>query len=135
MGRSYDPVTLKTEMTPRRAKGIRVSADEARIYDRVIGLVSAHSRGRPIFAFPDAPEIYVLAETSYPGRTIYEFLADPPITDATVLEYLSRESVQVVAIKKTPRFSDPPSDELLAELRKRYPLGETVGTFEVRWLE
>ena len=135
MGRSYEPVTLKTEMTPRRAKGIRVSADEARIYDRVIALVSAHSRSRPIYAFPDAPEIYVLAETSYPGRTIYEFLADPPITDATVLEYLSRESVQVVVIKKTPRFSDPPSDELLAELRKRYPLGETVGTFEVRWLE
>ena len=52
-----------------------------------------------------------------------------------MLEHLSRESVQVVVIKKRPRFSDSPSDGLLAELRKRYPLGETLGMFEVRWRE
>ena len=135
MGRSYEPVTLKSEMAPPRAKGLRVSADEARTFDRVIDLVKAHANGRPIYAFPDSPEIYVLAETSYSGRTIYEFLADPPTTDEGVLDHLSRNDVRVVVVKKNPRFSDPPSAGLVTELRKRYPVGETVGTFEVRWRE
>jgi hypothetical protein len=135
MGRSYEPVTLNSAIAAPRAKGIRVSADEARTYNRVLALVSEHSRGGAIYASPDAPEIYVLAEAPYPGRTIYEFLADPTLSDAAVLEHLSRDNVRVVVIKKNPRFSDPLSPGLLAELRTRYPLGETVDTFEVLWKE
>ena len=135
MGRSYEPVTLKSEMAPPRAKGLRVSGDEARMFDRVIDLVKAHAAGRPLYAFPDSPEIYVLAEASYSGRTIYEFLADPPTTDERVLDHLSRNDVRVVVVKKNRSFSDPPSAGLVTELRKRYPVGETVGTFEVRWRE
>jgi hypothetical protein len=133
MGRSYEPVTLNSAISAPRANGIRMSAEEAQTYNRVLALVSEHSRGGTIYASPDAPEIYVLAETSYPGRTIYEFLADPPLTDVAVLEHLSRHNVSVVVIKKNPRFSDPLSTGLLAELRTRYPLGETVDMFEVRW--
>jgi hypothetical protein len=133
MGRSYEPVTLNSQIAAPRAKGIRMAADEALTYNRVLALVSEHSRRGAIYASSDAPEIYVLAETQYPGRTIYEFLADPPISDAAVLEHLSRENVRVVVIKKNPRFSDPLSTGLLAALRTRYPLGETVDMFEVRW--
>ncbi len=136
MGRSYEPVTLNTEMTPRRAKGIRVSADEAR--DVTIASSTSCRRTReavPSMRFLTLRRSTCLRKRHILARTIYEFLADPPITDATVLEHLSRESVQVVVIKKKPRFSDPPSDGLLAELRKRYPVGETVGMFEVRWRE
>jgi len=43
--------------------------------------------------------------------------------------------VDVVVLNRRLRFSGPPPEELLAELRARYPRAALLGGFIVRWRE
>lgn len=124
-----DPETVR--LTLPRAGGLRVAPDEATEYERLIPLVQAHGAGEFIYAGPDCPEVYFLAERRNPGRELFDFFDD---TDrrTRVLRAIETHDVRVVVLSSRPQFS-PRDRELERALAARFPETERVGRFEVRW--
>ena len=133
MGRFSRPAELSARLTLPRAGGLRVFSEEAQTYERVAAVVTAHANGKFIRAFPDCPEIYFLTGLQSPTRTVYDFLADPAPTDEQVLLVLAAYDVRAIVINSRPSFSDPAPESLLSQLRARFPSGEVVDRFEIRW--
>ncbi len=116
-----------------RARGLGVSPDEKRIYEQVVADVAAHSApGDAIWAGPDAPEIYFLAERRNPTRFFYEILADPATRERDILEALETADVSVIVINRTPDFSRFSGDFARA-LMQRFPHAVDRQWYEVRW--
>jgi hypothetical protein len=114
---------------------IRVSEADKRVYDRVRMLVAAHNpRGRPIFAGPDAPEVYFLTQTRNATPALFDFLDQSHSTRGEkLLNLLSDKDIRVVVINEINEQSPPLTPETINRLRLLYPDGERVGRFEVRW--
>jgi len=116
-----------------RAKGIGVNPDEKRIYEQVVADIAAHSApGDAIWAGPDSPDIYFLAERRNPTRTFYELFLDPETLGPRLLATLDEADVNVIVINRFPDFSRLPP-ELLPELRARFPHAADREWYEVRW--
>ena len=116
-----------------RARGLGVSPDEKRIYEQVIADVTAHSApGDAIWAGPDAPEIYFLAERRNPTRFFYEILADPNTREKDILQAIEDADVSVIVINRTPDFSRFSAD-FARTLMARFPHAVDRQWYEVRW--
>jgi hypothetical protein len=114
--------------------GLEVSAIDANRYESVVGLLRAHSRpGGYIYATPDCPELYFLADRRNPTRTLFDFFDDTAGRDARITRALDSHGVTAVAINTTPEFSPPVDDALRGSLHDRYPDSAVVGEFIVRW--
>ena len=72
-GQERDPHTVILDSD--RAS-IRVRPDERMEYQRVAGLLDEHGSGRYVYAGPDAPELYFLADRENPTRALFDFLDD-----------------------------------------------------------
>ena len=112
--------------------GLRVSPSDASLYGQLIPRVQARANGREIWAGPDAPEVYFLGGFRNRTRVIFDFLGAPDQNVAAVQREVSRPEVGAVVINTRPSFS-PLSAELMGTLRQRFPEGETIGRFELRW--
>ncbi len=119
--------------------GLLVARREEEVYARVIGLVQQHTPpGAAIYAAPDSPEIYFLAERRNPTRTMYDFLDDDFGDDGAgrerrIADTLAASGVNVVVINGHPEFSPRLAPDLAAVLARRYPHAERVRWFTVRW--
>jgi hypothetical protein len=114
--------------------GLDVSAADANLYQSVVGLLRTHSRpGGYIYATPDCPELYFLADRRNPTRTLFEFFDDTAGRDARIAQELADHDVTAVAINTAPEFSPPVDADLGASLRSRYPDSAVAGDFVVRW--
>ncbi len=114
--------------------GLRASTAEAAQYERLTALVQAHSGPNDfIYAAPDCPEVYFLAQRRNPTRTLFDFFDEPAGHDARVLRAVDSANVRVVAINRWPLFSHRIDSTLDAALRTRFPNSTTVGNFVVRW--
>jgi hypothetical protein len=114
--------------------GLRTSAAEAAEYERLTALVQAHSGpGEFIYAAPDCPEVYFLAQRRNPTRTLFDFFDEPTGHDARVLRAIDSTHVRVVALNRWPLFSHRIDSALDAALRARFPNSINVGIFVVRW--
>ncbi len=134
LGKFYVPDELTARLAIPRAGALRVRPPDADIYGRLVALVVKHARNGVVYAAPDCPEVYFLSGLSNPTRTIYEFLSDPKPA-AETLSLLTVRQVTTVVINTTPEFSQPLSSDLQSALRARFPLTQSVGSFEVRWRE
>lgn len=136
MGYHYQPDPETTPLRLERAGGLRVDRDRALEYQQLIPEIQAHAgTSAYIYAAPDCPEVYFLAGKRNPTRTMFDFFEDAGQQTAQVLEAISRRQVQVVVLYSHPEFSGPLPPELAAALRERFSQSETIGQFEVRWLQ
>lgn len=114
--------------------GLTVSAGDARTYQEVVALLSAHSPAAGyIYAAPDCPELYFLTGRGNPTRTLFDFFDDTTGRDARITNELETHDVAAVAINTTPEFSRPVDPALSAMLRARYPDSAVAGSFVIRW--
>jgi hypothetical protein len=100
-------------------------------------IVLAHDvPGRPIFAGPDAPEIYFLTETRNATPSILDFLDSSGSTHGTLLTTMLRdEHVPVVVLNHQPLQSPKLDIATVRRIRSMYPGEARIGRFEVRWAQ
>jgi hypothetical protein len=114
--------------------GIRVDAEDAGDYGRVVRLMRAHAGASPwTWAGPDTPELYPLAKLGNPTRNLFEHFADQATFEPSLLRTLEARRVNVVVVNAEPLFSRKLSPPTLRVLAARYPHAERVGRFTVRW--
>jgi 4-amino-4-deoxy-L-arabinose transferase-like glycosyltransferase len=116
-----------------RSGSLRVFPPDSRLYQRVVAKIREAGTSRYIYAGPDAPELYFLADRQNPTRTVFEFFERGPRQDAELLRALDRHGVSLVALNHRPRFSPKLDSSLMAALAARYPHYERIGRFELRW--
>ncbi|MCP4658270.1 MAG: glycosyltransferase family 39 protein [bacterium] len=121
--------------------GLRVAPRIAAAYEGLVAVVNEHSPpGSFIYATPDCPEVYFLSRRRNPTRTFYEIFEpdyrdDPRGRNRRLLAMLEAHDVDLVVLHWSPKFSDPIGEDLLAEIRARYPHGKAVRPFTVHWRE
>jgi hypothetical protein len=145
IGGRFTRLEQTTPLAGARA-GLRVSAPEADLYRRLVAAVQAHSSsGDYVFATPDCPQVYFLADRRNPTRTFFDFFdadyADQPARRARLLALLEERDVPVIVINYQAEFSKTYDPELVRALVARYPHQESVAMdaypgpahFTVRW--
>jgi len=113
--------------------GLTIRRNERDEYVALVALIRAHSRGRFIYASPDAPEAYFLAERENPTRTLFDFFDDPHDRTARVMSAIRASGADVAVINTAPRFSEKVPAALYDSLAVRFDSSARVGLFEVRW--
>ena len=91
-------------------------------YQDLVRVIRERSRdGENIYAFPDFPEAYFLAERRNPTGWMYDFYRPQHSTDASYLRNdWERNDVKVAAVKLQPPFS-PMDSSVLTELSALFP--------------
>jgi dolichyl-phosphate-mannose-protein mannosyltransferase len=134
MGLYYED-DMQTELLALPRGGLRVTAEDAAQYVRLVAAVQAHAHGPYAYATPDCPEVSFLSGLRNPTRTLFDFFDEPVGRTPRILTTLAGARVNVAVLNRKPAFSGPPPADLLAALAERYPRSTTVGRFEVRWRE
>ncbi len=134
LGLRYAPNQQTTTLALPRSGALRVDPQLADEYARLIPLVQQHATGDFIYAGPDAAEVYFLAGKRNPTRTLFDFLDQDTINRSqNILDAITRDRVNVIAIRERPYFSQPLSPQLIQTLAMQFPNAQTVGEFQVRW--
>jgi len=120
--------TRKFEPLGLERSNLSVPSDEAAVYRELVNLIQAHSStGSSIFAGPDCPEVYFLAQRKNPSGVMYEFFRPGRLSDAgQVLRWLDEHEVQVVVINALPGFSDPIDPEVVNAIAARFSNHRTL---------
>ena len=132
MGVLYRPYAPTASLGLPRG-GLDVPVGEAKMYRDAVVVLKRHARGGYTWAASDCPEIYFLSGLRNPTRVLFDFFDDEAGRTARILSALERTGVTAIALNGTPQFSPWFSSELIAELERRYPNGENLGKFQVRW--
>lgn len=135
LGRGLQPYEPTHTLDLGRA-GLRITEPEVREYETLIGEVRRRSRpGSYIYAAPDCPEVYFLADRRNPTRTMYDLFDDPVGRVERIQQQIEEQDVDVVVIRLKPDFSAPLNSELWSRLEARYPHKKRVGSFVVAFRE
>jgi hypothetical protein len=106
-------------------------------YAELIKEVAEHSAdGEAIYAAPDSPEVYFLANRRNPTRTMYDLFDDDalkPERSARLLQTLRDHGVRTVVIRGNPEFSKPIRKSFYEALRAEYPMQRQFEKFIVMW--
>ena len=132
MGLWYQPYPPTAALDLPRG-GLDVPAGEAEMYKVAVNLLEQHARGEYTWASPDCPEIYFLSGLRNPTRSVFDFFDDERGRTARILATLERHHVTAIVLNGRPAFSARISEDLFAELERRYPFGANVGKFQIRW--
>jgi len=130
IGLVHQEVVFDAPLALPRASLVVGKAD-AVTYRRLVELVQAHATGPFIHAFPDCPEVYYLSGFRNPRGANFDFFA--PLSRDAMAGMWDRLGISVVVLNRGPLFTPAPDADVLAVTRARFPSGETVGRFEVRW--
>jgi len=133
--RGLSGASANTALGLPRAGSVHVTSAQAPGYRRLVHLIDAHGVGRPIYAGPDAPEIYFLAGRANPTPYMFDFLADPGERRQRIERVLLDPRVAVAVINTDPGFSPPLDRRLVSLAERRFPRSERVAGFDVRWRE
>jgi hypothetical protein len=127
--------------SPMTAYAHRLEVDRGQLYvhdnekyqfEEMISMVQRYAPpGAAIFATPDCPEVYFLADRPNPTRTMYDFFDDPEGREERLLEMIDREHIPVVVINREPLFSDRVSPEFTAALWQRFTAWKRIGRFVI----
>ena len=116
--------------------GLRVADIEAQEFHLLIERVQERAAGEYIYATPDSPVVYFLAEKRNPTRTFYDLMDVSEGRIERIVEALDRHHINVVVINAGPvLISPPPSPALTTQLVARYPYQEKIGRFIIMWRE
>jgi hypothetical protein len=103
-------------------------------YPEVVEIIQRQSRpGDVIYAAPDCPEIYFLADRQNPTRTMYDFFDSSQSRVDTLLEILRRDDLHVVVVNGLPEFSSKFDKRLATEVKTRFPHRQIIGRFLVAY--
>ena len=116
-----------------RSGSLRVSAADSRLYRHLVKRIRGAGASSFIYAGPDAPELYFLADRQSPTRAAFDFFERAPTHDVDLLQALDRHDVSLVALNLRPTFSPSLDSRLRRALAARYPRHERIGRFELRW--
>ncbi|HEY7862666.1 MAG TPA: hypothetical protein VIE39_03350, partial [Thermoanaerobaculia bacterium] len=106
---------------------------EADLYNALVAAIRTRSRGNDLWAGPDCPEIYFLAERRNPERWFYGFQNPLYRDDAALLRRLDEPRFRVLVIQHHPGFSARYSPGLREEMARRFPGSAEFGGFTLRW--
>ena len=132
MGWSYEP-DQQTQLLDLGRGGLRVSRSDKDQYELLVKVLNERSAGEFVYATPDCPEVYFLANRRNPTATFFEFFDGSRSQARRVLDTLERKGVTAVVVNTSPSFSPPIAESLSTELVKRFPQAVRVGQFVVRW--
>ena len=79
--------------------GLRIGAVQAKWYRDAVDLLRTHATSGVIYAGPDAPEIYFLAQLRNPTPAIFDFLVPDTLFHQHLVENLDRNGISAVALK------------------------------------
>jgi len=117
-----------------RAGALYVSRADAEQYRELIPFVKNLANGRPIFAGPDAPEVYFLADLPNPTSIVFDSLEDSVSYERQIRStLLASDAVKVFVLKKRGSRTE---DALLALQHlavPRFPRSQSIGQFTVYW--
>ncbi len=139
MGVKHWPVAYDAPLNVDRG-GLKVQSELAPAYERLVAEVQRHSAaGAFIYATPDCPQVYFLAERRNPTRTLFDFFDDDyfdgPARGERLLALLDARDVDVVVFNRSPQFSDRISANLVQGVFTRFPHRLDVPPFSVHWRE
>jgi hypothetical protein len=134
LGREFQPDPQVAILDHKRAS-IRILPEDKRVLDRVRELVARHGAPPgPIFAGPDAPEVYFLTQSRNVTPSIIDFLDRTGTTrGAKLIGLLRNEGIRLVVVNHKPSQSPELTALTIDRIRDMYPLSQRVGKFEVRW--
>ncbi len=124
---------IRTERLNLPRAGLSVQPYEVTQYETLIAKLREVSKDRPIWAGPDAPEVYFLGAFRNQTRTLFDFLESSGAMERDLLTMLESKGVGALAINHHPDFTPPLTAETLAEVSRRYPNADTLARFIVRW--
>lgn len=127
---------VETPLDLERA-GLRLTEEEAENYRQVIETVQEHSEnGSFIFAAPDCPEIYFLADRRNPTPSFYDYFEPDygtPERTERLLSLLDERSIDVVVLCWRANFSELP-DDFTRAVFDRFPDQQPIyPRFTVHW--
>ncbi len=104
-------------------------------YERAVPEVMKHAGTAPIYAGPDASEFCFLTGRKNATPIFLEFLAGEDGRPSRILLEIDHAGVLAVVINHGGEHnpSGPPTAELLAGLRARFPESKVIDRFEIRW--
>src|SRR5215467_5344030 len=118
------------------ARGLRVQAGEAAMYNTLVPFVVEHSRDGQIIAGPDCPEVYFLTGFQNHSRYLFEFLDDPEQFERQTTAVLRENpTINVAVVNQRPPFSLRQRNILTNLVRDRFPKSRKFGDFIVYWRE
>ncbi len=132
MGSNYQKDSETSVLDLPRAGKLRIEMDDVATYTRLISLIHEHAGAGQLYAGPDASQIYFLANYKNLTPVIFE-LFEEDTSGAPILRLVDTQPVRVIVLNSQPSFTPRLSDDLHNELLKRFPDGDFVGNFEVRW--
>lgn len=121
-----------TELLDLERGKLLVHEAHQRQYEAVIAMVRrCATEDAAIFATPDCPEIYFLADRRNPTRTMFDFFDDQTGRDARLLEMIDELQILVVVVNLRPLFSHEITTEFAAALQERFPVRRRFGSLVV----
>ena len=135
MGFQYQPDPETHALRLPRAGGIRVDRESFETYQKLIPLIREHAGSGQIYATPDCPEVYFLAEYSNPTRASFDFFEGESRDRENILKLLDQRQIRTVVLNRHPAFSAPLLPDVYQALLMRFPDVANVGNFEVMWRE
>ncbi len=136
-GFEYMPAPKNTTLNLPRA-GILIPENQAKIYQQLVEKIqSLTASDSYIYAAPDCPEVYFLANRKNPTRTLYDFFDDdfllPIPRKARIINEITAHNVTAIVLGESGEFSGPIANELAESLIDMFPNVMKTGNFQVRW--
>jgi hypothetical protein len=127
LGREHVTNVFNTDLGLPRAH-LRLERADVDLYRRTVAVIRQHLTTQRLVAGPDAPELYFLTDTLSASGRLFDFFSESDAKARTEWSY-----GQVIVINHRPAFSNALTSDLVTELRRRFPDGQEIGRFEVRW--
>lgn len=115
--------------------GLRVGRDDAVNYSLAVDLIRQHASSGAIYAGPDAPEFYFLAELPNPTPVLFDYLAPDTLFHEHLLQRLDSLDVKAVALRRRVVHSPALEPHIQSGLVDKFPFEREVGRFTIRWRE
>lgn len=114
--------------------GIEVESYYENMYEDTIREIHRITNNNElIYAGPESPEIYFLAERKNPTRFIFEFMRPDKSSFEHIKTILAQEKIRLVAINTTTEFFNTFDDKSIYELASIYPYSKKIGRFILFW--
>ena len=134
LARRYKIDYDSTPLTLPRAGGIRISRESSAQYTELIPFIKKIAGGNAIFAGPDCPEIYFLADIKNQTPIIFDSLEDTRDYERNMKSLLDRPNFIKTAVLHDATVSAAYLLQVLRPLiATRFPNSRKIGSFTVYW--
>ena len=134
MYRGYHSDEQTSALTLPRAKGLRISQQDAAMYDELIPVVQHLAVSGHVLAGPECPEVYFLSGLKNPTAILFDFFREPHEYEELTRGMLDRPNfTNVVVLCETPEFSAEQLKVLQTLVPARFPESRKIGNFRVFW--